>query len=539
MLAMRLVGDFEELVQGKDVEVVDEFDDLLKGDFVGHPFRGNQYADSSGASRGGASQAVRGVTGSLPSNGADFNPYSAESYDYSEMDRRNERIERSANMSIAMDDVRHADLGMMHDMRGGVIIESTLPDGRKLFHNAIRLTGQVTSYSNEFARNHHTPEAAEKMRAKFVAKFEEMLAAPDLVITAVDGDIWEYKYTVASGIYKGRTVTTRSRFKAKSGMGDPFTVVSDAPPVPMPPFPVVKFNPTVMFKGDFVGHPFRGNQYADASGASRGAPSGDQVAVASPSMNSSTHYLGSAFRAGFNDVDFQFDVDESGMVMFLHEQQGHLRYARDVQMGMADYLSELYFEDINKYLRLEASDKGSGETYVQGLQDANPSEARIKYSVESMDKALQGASFDRDVVVFRGVEDDLVSRVDGNLATVQVGDVVADAGFQSTSLNPMIASSFSEKSSMGGGKRDETVVAVILKLTIPKGRPALAVESAVGMYKDIAKKNGIYDTDQADELGVAGYTLGVEIVVPRGAAFTVTGRSVVDGTIVIEGKYDA
>lgn len=36
---------------------------------------------------------------------------------------------------------------------------------------------------------------------------------------------------------------------------------------------LTKFAPTVLIKGDYVGHPFRGNQWTDASGASRGSAS--------------------------------------------------------------------------------------------------------------------------------------------------------------------------------------------------------------------------------------------------------------------------
>lgn len=57
--------------------------------------------------------------------------------------------------------------------------------------------------------------------------------------------------------------------KALTKAGIPFEIVQGKPPT-VPKVDKALFNPSVLIKGDYVGHPFRGNQWTDASGISRG-----------------------------------------------------------------------------------------------------------------------------------------------------------------------------------------------------------------------------------------------------------------------------
>ena len=82
------------------------------------------------------------------------------------------------------------------------------------------------------------------------------------------------------------------------------------------------FMPTQVVKGDFVGHPFRGNQWSDSSGASRGAGSSgespDQV------LADISNPWGGMFGGQFDLMTDTYKIDEQGITDFLARQHSDL-----------------------------------------------------------------------------------------------------------------------------------------------------------------------------------------------------------------------
>ena len=232
-------------------DLVIQDDPVQKGDYKGHPFRGNQWTDSSGSATSNLA---------IQPNDLNFNPFSAEAKGYSEADRRDERIEFSANASVAFEDIRQADIMKLHQLKGvGVVeIESTVDRfNPKRYINVVRVGGYDTTMVVTKIQSHLTREAAEKAKPKVEAALEKFFANPTLTAKPIDKDIWEYEYVIPEGEpMAGRKATKRVSFVK-----------------PQYPDQVVKFAPTFVIKGDFVGHPFRGNQWANSSGASTGAMS--------------------------------------------------------------------------------------------------------------------------------------------------------------------------------------------------------------------------------------------------------------------------
>lgn len=221
---------------------------LAKGDYVGHPFRGNQWVDASGAQPAYA----------IPDNGVDFNPYSSEAKDFSEIDRRNERIEFTANAAVAFDDARQADLLRLNDLRGVGIVEVPAPADKtnpRRYRLVVRLGGYDTSLVLDSLKEHRNYDEAVKRKAKVQELLEEFVNNPTLKVRAINADTWEYEYVAQSGPNKGRTITKRASFVKPQYSQQPDVVLKSVSVV----------------KGDYVGHPFRGNQWTDASGVGRGA----------------------------------------------------------------------------------------------------------------------------------------------------------------------------------------------------------------------------------------------------------------------------
>ena len=215
---------------------------VSKGDFVGHPFRGNQWGDASGA--GSAYDPASDKRTRLTENDLHFNPFSHEAQNESEQDRRDERIEHRANAQVAYQDATRANLMLLHSLRGVGVIEDTTyryGDGVR-FINVIRLGGFDTTMSTKTNNIiHHSRAAAEKQTKKVIAEMEQILSDPTLEVRALDENMWEYTFNHTLGNGTVRRATTRVTFrKPKDEAG--------------------------VAKGDFKGHPFRGNQWGDEQG---------------------------------------------------------------------------------------------------------------------------------------------------------------------------------------------------------------------------------------------------------------------------------
>ncbi len=244
-----------EIVQGKpptqpkvDKALFNPFV-LIKGDYVGHPFRGNQWTDSSGVSRyptsapedtsskpsnvGGrpmirhsagryeSAEGLQFVKGSPPT--AHWDVYRSENdYDPLYESGRGSLQEamkdfddfRDANTQKALVDARDADLSVLHTEREVKIVEDTSNRygvGTR-FENKIFLGGVPTTLGTKTNKIiHSSKQRAEKAQKKVVAEMEEILADPTLQVKALEENLWEYTYNYKIGDRVARA-TSRARF---------------------------------------------------------------------------------------------------------------------------------------------------------------------------------------------------------------------------------------------------------------------------------------------------------------------------------------
>lgn len=146
-----------------------------------------------------------------------------------------------------------------------------------------------------------------------------------------------------------------------------------------------------VLKGDFVGHPFRGNQWSNASGASTGA-TGSAATFETTSDEDSARWLGA-------------DINRNAQPLTLTE--------RDVLRTYGDNGHHV----INNYLR-----------YENDNEFANDKEAGIvKGDIRLINDVLNRQTLGQNVILYRYTDADM-------FAELEVGDEFEDKAFQSTTL---------------------------------------------------------------------------------------------------------
>jgi hypothetical protein len=385
---------------------------LAKGDYEGHPFRGNQWVDASGARPAFA----------IPDNGVDFNPYSAEAKDYSEMDRRNERIEFSANASVAFDDARQADLLRLNDLRGVGIIEVPAPADKtnpRRYRLVVRLGGYDTTLVLDSLKEHRNFDEALKRKPKVQELLEEFVNNPTLKVRAIDADVWEYEYVAQSGPNKGRTITKRTSFVKPQYSQQPDVVLKSLS----------------VTKGDYVGHPFRGNQWMDANGVPRGeSRSGESIKIERPEIGDLV--LAAEHDVGHTDTVAMFLTDDirrrdnaltesRNQALGLEGFQGEGTYGasffkHQVALGVAETLSSVPFD--------ESKTAFTDLMALQGYED----EARI------FTDGLRGlVKIDDSVIVKPAEYEGMVSiTINGEESLHTISDLITDGGAILSLPNP-------------------------------------------------------------------------------------------------------
>ncbi len=250
---------------------------------------------------------------------------------------------------------------------------------------------------------------------------------------------------------------------------------------------------TAVLKGDYVGHPFRGNQWMTAEGQSRG---GTQAAAAAESTR---------FTAGLDGVDFV--VDEAGMRAYMARQHGGKELPAAQKAALGDYQSVLWYEDINATLRTAAMLDEAPEAVVSV---DNPSDAkRIVETIKQIDKAFETATLTEPTTVYRGLYDP-----DGELrGHIDAEGGITDGAYQSTSLNPAVAIAASVGVIEGASDSSRGVV---MEIRIPAGFPAIAIEGATGAVRDPAQQPDFSPNGSGTEtLAMQGYTFAAEVLLPR------------------------
>lgn len=256
----------------------------------------------------------------------------------------------------------------------------------------------------------------------------------------------------------------------------------------------------LLVKGDYVGHPFRGNQWTDASGASTGAgPSGespDQAATNIPNP------YGGMFGGDFDVENGVFVVDEQGMNDFISRQHSEMSLT-DQERQSVQHWTGWDYSEINSVVRDGVK-----------LDSLEPElSAQIQTTVKDLTKIFTEATLDQDVIVFRGINDDEFMFED-----TSVGDIITDKGFIATSLNPVVATGAAMGFIEGEGSIDNSL---LFRIKIPKGAPAFSAEKLSG---ETTKVDGWFMKPDKELLAEQGYTHSAEIVLPPNTQFKVVGE---------------
>lgn len=138
--------------------------------------------------------------------------------------------------------------------------------------------------------------------------------------------------------------------------------------------------------------------------------------------------------------------------------------------AVAGYTSSLY-SVINGALR-----------YHEDVDDS------VQVAIERLDSAIDKSSITEAITVYRGVGEDYAAELQRR--AIEIGDILSDAGFLSTSKREKVARRF--LGIMGGG--------LLFKIRIPKGRKGLSA----GPYSKYSDEEEILLPRDA-ELRVIGY----------------------------------
>jgi hypothetical protein len=252
------------------------------------------------------------------------------------------------------------------------------------------------------------------------------------------------------------------------------------------------FMPTQVVKGDFDGHPFRGNQWSDSSGASTaGGPSGE-----SPDRIQDT--WGGMFGGDFDEENGVFLIDEQGINDFLIRQHADLSLTKSEKDSVNTWTSYDY-ADVNAVMR--------GQIALESFDAVKRNS--IETTIKDLNQILTKATLDQDVTVFRGINDN-----EQMFDDTSKGDIITDNGFIATSLNPIMAAG----AAMGMIEGDDTELQndLIFRIKIPKGTPAFSAQK-LGDKKTLTKPD-------PDLLALQGHSHGAEIVLPPNTRFKVVGE---------------
>lgn len=232
------------------------FDDLVeKGDYDGHPFRGNQWTDASGASRGG----VKDVVG----------PRTVD------------------------DIVTRADLIKFAEMPPAFVGDTELfthATGSRGGLESILVQGIKPKYESGTVYSSRPPLIRDLGLGYVIFKADKGVAVKGEDIVEIGLSYDEYKFNktippsdivkvVGTYVFNAGGQNIREDYLADFILKNP-----DDPQIAGLPEKYKRWATLArdVSKGDYVGHPFRGNQWTDASGAGRGGAGADVGADLGP-----------------------------------------------------------------------------------------------------------------------------------------------------------------------------------------------------------------------------------------------------------------
>ena len=221
-------------------------------------------------------------------------------------------------------------------------------------------------------------------------------------------------------------------------------------------------------KGDFMGHPFRGNQWSDASGATTGGSNGS-------SADTNNKVAGSKPPALDRDYTKEVQRGHDAMVAEAKVATEEVEGLHGAEGALYQYQSDGY-KTINATAR--AMDAGERRTV----------NAQSKRDVEALDEAIAAVSMDalsiaadyegEPIDVFRGVT---------NIETIKLGDTLTNDGFTSTTLDPLMAMMFS-KSAGGVFGMPKKSLPVLRIMGAKKGLPIQGEEREILLQRNLKLK---------------------------------------------------
>jgi hypothetical protein len=187
----------------------------------------------------------------------------------------------------------------------------------------------------------------------------------------------------------------------------------------------------------------------------------------------------------------QFSAGEDDAIheALTRDQGAYVETLTQEQMkSVAGYQAEGTYEEVNDFLRGKST----------RISPKN------KELIKTLDEVIDGASFDFNTTVYRGVSDDT-----GAFMDLKIGDRILELGYQSTSPNPAVAEAFANSTVIQGKP-------VVLQIDVPFGHPAIASDvSSTRLFG--------YELIQDDPMliEITGFTRLNEITLPRGMTMEV------------------
>jgi len=157
--------------------------------------------------------------------------------------------------------------------------------------------------------------------------------------------------------------------------------------------------------------------------------------------------------------------------------------------SVAGYQAEGTYDEVNDYLRGKS-------------KKISPTNKKL---IKTLDEVIDGASFDYNMTVYRGVADDT-----GDFMNLKIGDTLVEKGYSSTSPNPAVAEAFANSTVIEGKP-------VVLEIEVPYGQPAIASDVASNR---LFGKDMVEDDDFMVE--ITGFSRLNEVTLPRDITLEVT-----------------
>lgn len=228
---------------------------------------------------------------------------------------------------------------------------------------------------------------------------------------------------------------------------------------------MLNFTPTVMLKGDYVGHPFRGNQWGNPNDIT----DADRQAAGIPKLNDvfdgPVLVASNGYKAVKED-ELQKLGNDSGLWDAMGER---IMRIDDSEEKPTDQLDLLVVDNYVDTLHGKIND------LLRGIPRNNdtvllswPSSGHIVQEIattevaEAMDEAFDkyDIPLPESAILYRGIGGKTI----GKFTSLQIGQEFTDKGFISTSIDPRTANVF-----IGGGPD----FGAIIEIHAPKGTPVM------------------------------------------------------------------